>query len=81
MHHSMQELPPGLQDLDGVVKVIDVSSNMLDSLPAVLSAMHKLERLIASGNRIAMIQCQMSNWTKLKVSLQMGYMHTCMHTW
>eukprot|EP00892_Ulva_mutabilis_P006871 jgi/Ulvmu1/4556/UM002_0284.1 len=63
----LKELPPGLQDLAEVVKVIDVSSNVLESLPAVLSEMLKLERLIASGNRISSAHCQMSNWRKLKV--------------
>lgn len=57
----------GLQQLTEVVKVIDVSSNMLEALPASLSGMHKLERMIAPSNQISEILCQMSRWTKLKV--------------
>lgn len=57
----------GLQQLTDVVKVIDVSSNMLEALPASLSEMHKLERMIAPSNQISAILCQMSRWTKLKV--------------
>lgn len=63
----MQDLPKGLDKIADRVRTVDVSNNMLDSLPASLSPLSKIERLLAANNNISSILCDMTTWSKLKV--------------
>jgi hypothetical protein len=63
----MQDLPKGLDRISERIRVIDVSNNMLDNLPAVLTPLHGIERLVAANNNISTILCQMDAWSKLRV--------------
>lgn len=63
----MQDLPKGLDKLSDKVRTVDVSNNMLDALPASLTPLNKIERLVVANNNISNILCDMTAWSKLKV--------------
>lgn len=49
------------------VRILDVSQNRFEELPASIDGMEHLERLIAASNVIANIDCQLGQLRKLKV--------------
>jgi Leucine-rich repeat (LRR) protein len=64
----MQDLPKGVDKIGDRVRTVDVSNNMLDSLPASMTPLKKIERLVGANNNISTILCDMTEWSKLKVS-------------
>lgn len=66
----MQDVPKGLDRIADRVRTVDVSNNMLDSVPASLTPLSRIERLVMVNNNISSILCDMADWSKLKVCAQ-----------
>jgi Leucine-rich repeat (LRR) protein len=68
------ELPLGVQGIPKSVlanvdrvRVLDVSNNKFDELPAAVETMINLERLVGANNRIATVDVTLGDLKKLKV--------------
>lgn len=64
---SAQGIPGSVLANMDRVRILDISNNRFEELPASVDGMDTLERLIAAANIIATIDCQLGQLKKLKV--------------
>jgi Leucine-rich repeat (LRR) protein len=79
--HNVQGVPKSVLANVDRVRVLDVSSNNFEELPAAIDTMINLERLNGSHNRVKELDIQFESLTKLKVRcLELPHLHshTCL---